>query len=89
MILLVFLVLERQLVFDTSVWFEQKNLRIRLIKQSGQSPLRICFRIAFGMISSERNVRAFITAHETPKTKASIQNNPYSYLSVWKALLGR
>ena len=63
--------------------------RIRLIKQNGQSPLRIYFRIALGMISSERNVRAFITAHETPKTKASVQNNPYTYLSVWKALLGR
>lgn len=46
------------------------------MKQSGKSPLRICSQIVFEMIPSEWNVNAFITAHETPKTKASVQNNP-------------
>ena len=45
------------------------------MKQSAQGPLQICFQIAFWVIGSERNVKAFITAHETPKTKASVQNN--------------
>ena len=62
-------------------------MRIRLIKQNDQSPLQICFRIAFGMIQLGRDVKASITAHETPKTKASVQDNPHTYMSVWKDLL--